>query len=296
MPEPLSFEELASAAAPPAATESKVTPAEPTPKPADATQPVGDKAKPQFTDADVTAYQAIRDLGITPETASDFVQAKQWLNTIAYAMKNDPKLLLDELRKTDPQMADKVTEVFSDDWYERKGKYLMDDKSNSGKSNAAQPEPDPRVDQLSREVAQLRSERQTEAETKRQEKINVDFTSSFDALQAKLPADLDDRTKDYIRLKAEKMLWLDPQARTRVNSGNFTDIPKYFAEASRRVTAETKAAADKETKARSGVESRGVRELPHGSENATGTAQSQPGQDPIWGNISEQEVASAYKK
>ena len=85
-------------------------------------------------------------------------------------------------------------------------------------------------------------------------------------------------------------------ARARINKGDFTDLPKYFAEASRRVTADTKAAADKERNLRSGVESRGHREMPAGTENVTGATEQKPGTDPIWGNITEAEVASAYRK
>jgi len=294
----LSFEELASAAKPPASTEPKVTPTEPSSKPPEPPASGGDETKPQFTDADVSAYQTMRDLGLTPENAREFIQAKEWLGTISYALQNDPQAFIDELRRTNPQLADKFTEVASDDWFNRKGKYIDvgDNKSKDGKSNTVSSEPDPRIDQLSREVAQLRQANEQEREGKRQAQVEKDFVSAYDTLVDKLPADLPDSTKELISLKAQKAVWQDPQARARVNSGNFTDIPKFFAQASQRVTADIKAAADKEKTARSGVESRGTKEIPHGSDNVAGAAQSQPGQDPIWGNISEQEVVSAYKR
>jgi len=292
MSEPLSFEELASAAKPEVATEPQATPAE-----TQAT-PAVEEAKPQFTDADVTAYQTMRDLGITPENAKEFTQAKQWLETIAYSLQNDPQQFIEELRKTNPQMADKFIEVASDDWYNRKGKYMNTEQSNGGQSNAPKSDPavDSRIDSLMREVDSLKKERQAEVETRRQAEVTKAYNESFDSLVAKLPESLPEQTKEYIRLKAEKMLFTDNAARGRINQGNFTDVPKFFAEASRRVTAETKATAQKETAARAAVVASGSKEITPASENVTGASQARPGQDPIWGDINEKEIAAAYKR
>src|SRR5215472_15727102 len=169
----LSFEELASAAKPATTTESQATTTETKTNGTAATATVTEESKPQFTDADVSAYQTMRDLGLTPENAKEFIQAKEWLGTISYALQNDPQALIDELRRTNPQLADKLTEVASDDWFNRKGKYIDvgNNQSKDGKSNAVQSEPDPRIDQLSREVAQLRQENQQEREGKRQAQV-----------------------------------------------------------------------------------------------------------------------------
>lgn len=293
---PLSFTELESAAT--SATKAGTPTTTEDTKPPDTTvAPPPDDTKPQFTDTDVAAYRQLQDLGITTTTAQEFVQAKKNLEVIAYALNNDPKAFLEELRRSNPQVADKVVDVFSDDWYERKGKYLnADDKAKNGTGSTTNSEPDPRVESLSREVTALKQRLQSEDESKQQQQIVKNYESSLDGLVAKLPADLSDEKKEHIRLKAEKLAWNDPTARTRINKGDFTDLPKYFAEASRRVTADTKTAADKERTARSGVESRGHKELPAGTENTVGATEQKPGQDPVWGNITEAEVAAAYKR
>lgn len=292
---PLSFTELESTAQPDSKAAAPVTPAET--KPPDAPAPAPDDTKPQFTDTDVAAYRQLQDLGITTSNAQEFIQAKQWLGTIAYALQNDPKAVIDELRKTSPQLADRLVEVASDEWYERKGKYLnTDPKANGGTSSAPTSEPDPRVEQLAREVTSLKQRLQTEDETKQQQAIVKGYETALDGLAAKLPTDLSDEKKEHIRLKAEKLAWNDPSARARINKGDYTDLPKYFAEASRRVTADTKAATDKERAARAGVESRGSKELPPGTENTVGATEQKPGADPVWGNITEAEVAAAYRK
>lgn len=295
---PLTFSELESTAQPDSKAAAPVTPAEPPPSTAAPATATVDDTKPQFTDADVAAYRQLQDMNITPATAQEFVQAKKNLEVIAYALNNDPKAFLEELRRSNPQVADKVVEVFSDEWYERKGKYLNvePNKANSGTSTTTTSEPDPRVEALSREVNGLKQRLQLEDESKQQQAIVKGYETALDGLSAKLPADLSDEKKEHIRLKAEKLAWNDPSARARINKGDYTDLPKYFAEASRRVTADTKAATERERTARSGVESRGHRELPAGTENTVGAVEQKPGQDPIWGNINEAEVAAAYRK
>lgn len=292
----LSFTELESAAKSASAVAAP-TKTEETKPSTETTTATVEETKPQFTDTDVAAYRQLQDLGITTDNAAEFLEAKKNLEIIAYALNNDPKAFLEELRKSNPQGADRVVEVFSDDWYERKGKYLID-KPNGGSSSTTRSEavPDPRVESLEREVKALKEKQQLEDTIKFQSQVKTNYEAALDGLSSKLPADLEPNVKEHIRLKAEKLAWQNDAARARINKGDFTDLPKYFAEASRRVTAETKAAAEKERTARTGVESRGTKELPPGTENVTGATEQKPGQDPIWGNISEAEIAGAYKK
>ena len=79
----------------------------------------------------------------------------------------------------------------------------------------------------------------------------------------------------------------DPVAKKAISLG----VPDTFVDAAKKLSA-----ADKEKTSRAGVESRGTKEIPAGSDNITGTPHTKPGEDPIWGNISENEVASAYKR
>lgn len=295
MPDPLSFTELESAAKSTTTAGTGTTTEEPTKT--ETTTAVDDK--PQFTDADVAAFRLLQDLGITADNAPGFIQDRKSLQTIAYALQNDPKAFLDELQRSSPEVADRVREVISDDWYERKGKYLVNDKPTNGStSSTARSEsvPDPKVESLEREVNGLKARLQAEDNAKMQAQVVTNYELALDGLTAKLPADLDPNVKEHIRLKAEKLAWKDDNARARINKGDFTDLPKYFAKASSSVTADIKAAADKERTARSGVESRGHKEMPAGTENTLGATEQKPGQDPIWGNITEAEVAGAYKK
>lgn len=295
--QPLSFTELESAAKSASTAAATTTTTETKPAATETTTTTVVEDKPQFTDTDVAAYRQLHDLGITPATAQEFIQAKQNLSVIAHALQNDPKAFLEELRKSNPEIADRVMEVVSDEWYERKGKYLVD-KPNGSTSSTTRSEsvPDLRLDVMERELKALKDAKQQEDAVKFQAQVKTNYELALDGLVSKLPADLNGNLKEHIRLKAEKLAWNDDSARARINKGDFTDLPKYFAEASRRVTAETKAAADKERTARSGVESRGSKELPPGTENNLGAAEQKPGQDPIWGNISEAEIAGAYKK
>jgi len=142
----------------------------------------------------------------------------------------------------------------------------------------------------------MKAKEQADVSARQQAIITENYNKAFDGMVAKLPENLGEDKRDYIRLKAEKMLWNDPQARERVNKGVFTDVPKYFAEASKRVTAETKTAADKEHGNRQRVEATGARSIVPAAENVAGAAkENAPGVDPIWGDITPEEIKNAYK-
>ena len=295
MSEALSFLELESAAKPKDETAPAVTPVETTK--AAASEAVVEETKPQFTDADVTAYQYLRDKGISVDTAEQFIQAKAGLDVLSQALEKNPKAILDELWKTRPDIAENVEEVFSDAWYERKGKRMATETTQNGSvSRTTTSEPDPRIDKLTREMDALKQEKLQEQSVRQQAEIKKTYDTSFDALVAKLPKEVPEEKRDYIRLKAEKLLWQDPQAQARVRQGIYTDVPKYFAEASRRVTAETKTAADKAHEARAAVESNAGKEIIPAAETVNGAqTQTKSGVDPIWGNIDQAEIQRAYK-
>jgi hypothetical protein len=293
----LSFQELESAAKPlkttaPAATTEETT------KPAATVE----ETKPQFTEADVTAYQKMSDLGINPENAQEFIQAKKSLEALPAVLADNPDALMDEIQKNNPELHRRLLDKISDRWYNQVGKYEYEKQKNGGVSRTTPSEPanDPRVAQMQARLEALETERKTERESKRNAEISVSYNSALDNLVGKLKeknSALTDDRLDYIRLKTEKLAWADPQARQRISQGVFTDVPKYFAEATNRVTAETKTAAEKEHEARKGVEERGGKTIIPGAEAVAGTSKpSGLGSDPIWGDISAQEIASAYKK
>lgn len=295
MSEALSFTELESTATP----EKTATPAttEETSKAAETKAAVED-SKPQFTDADVKAYQTLVEMGITPANAEQFKLAKTAMDNLPLLMKQNPDALLDEIQKNDPELHDEFMERVSDRWYEQKGKrqYQELQKKNGNGSRVAESEPDPRIDKLQREVDAMKAREASEASAKQQAQTTENYNKALDDLVAKLPENLPEDKRDYIRLKAEKLMWNDQSARQRILSGVFTDVPKYFAEASKRVTAETKTAASKEHEARSGVEARGTKTIIPAAENVAGAGkETAPGQDPVWGDITKEEIERAYK-
>lgn len=296
MSEALSFTELESTA------KSETTAAQTTTAEATKTETVVaatvEDAKPQFTDTDVKAYQTLVDMGITPQNAEQFKSAKTAMDNLPALLKSNPDALFDEIQKNDPALHDELITRISDRWFEQKGKREYQDmqRKNGNGSRVAESEPDPRVDKLEREVAAMKAKEASELSARQSAAITESYNKSLDELVAKLPENLPEDKRDYIRLKAEKLMWQDTSARQRILSGVFTDVPKYFAEASRRVTAETKTAATKEHDARAGVEARGARSIVPAAENVNGAGkEATPGEDPIWGNITADEIKSAYK-
>jgi len=293
MSEPLSFTELESTAKLPE-TAPAATPAET--KPAEAT-PAAD-TKPQFTQTDVEAYQQLVAMGITPQNAEQFKSAKTAMDNLPALLKSNPDALFDEIQKNDPALHDELITRISDRWFEQKGKreYEAMQKKNGNGSRVAESEPDPRVDKLQREVDALKAKDAAAENSRQQAVITENYNKALDELVGKLPEGVSEGTRDYMRLKTEKLLWNDQAARQRILSGVFTDVPKYFEKASKLVTAETKTAAQKEHDARAGVEARGTKTIVPAAENVTGAAKEQaPGADPIWGDITKDEIERAYK-
>lgn len=288
----LSFEELEVAATPPASA----TPVEPA---AAAAPAPAEDAKPQFTESDVEAYRQLVDLGITPENAKQFKAAKEQLETLPQLLRSTEgrRVLLDEIQKNDPETYKGMLEYMSDRWFNE----LPDDvKSGNGSPSRTATSThtmEPQLTELRTQLNNLVSERNQEKSAKQQEAISTGYTSVVDGMLAKLPESVSSRDKDYIRLKTNEMIWKDTKARDAVSKGVYVDVPSHFSKASSLVTAETKAAANAEHERRSGVESRGSRPIAPAADNVNGSS-SKPeghGQDPIWGNISDNELKSAYK-
>jgi len=295
--EKISFEELESAATQQTAVKSAETTVTET-KAAETAAAV--ETKPQFTDTDVEAYKQLVDMGITPQNASEFKAAKQALENLPLLLKNNPDLLLDEIEKNDPELHKQLLEKVSDRWFNRLPADVREGKSNGNgsESRTVSSATNPVIERLERQVSALVQERTQEKTDAQQKTILSGLNTSFENLIAKLPASVSEKDKDYIRLKAERLLWSDGAAAKRINSGVYVDVPTYFSKAASLVTAETKAAATADHAARAGVEARGVKEIPAAAENVNGSASSKQeghGQDPIWGNISSEELKSAYK-
>jgi hypothetical protein len=255
--------------------------------------------KSQFTQTDVEAYQQLVAMGITPQNAEQFKSAKTAMDNLPLLMKQNPDALLDEIQKNDPALHDEFMERVSDRWYNQKGKRQYEEmqRKNGNGSRVAESEPDPRVDKLQREVDALKAKDAQENANRQQAAITEKYNKSLDEMVGKLPESITEGVRDHIRLKAEKLMWQDNTARERILRGDFTDVPKYFSKASSLVTAETKTAAQKEHDARQRVEAGGTRTIVPAAENVTGATKEQggPNADPVWGDITKEEIERAYK-
>lgn len=257
-----------------------------------------EEAKPQFTDADVTAYLKLREMGITPDNAQDFLQAKQGLNNLGVLLDQNPRLLIQEIEKSNPALGRKFKEAVSDMWYED---YQREHPNDNGASRSASRTPtsalnDSEVTELKNTVKKLQ-ERFESADRATQEKAVWDgYQASIQAGLDKLKEKgLDDQKVDHIRLKSLELLGKDQPAWKRVQQGVYVDVPKYISEASRLVTAETKAAASAEHERRSAVESRATKEITPAAENVNGAAPSDS--KDIWDSTSMmKDLAAAGKR
>lgn len=287
----ISFEELEAAATPPATATPVETPA--------AAAAPATETKPQFTEADVEAYKSLVDMGINPQNAAEFKAAKTALDNLPALLENNPDLLMDEIEKNNPALHKQLLERMSDRWFNRLPPDVRDGKSGNGsESRTATTQPDPQVAALSSKLDQFIQKQNQEENAKKQQAIGDGYKTSVETLLGKLPESVSQKDRDYIRLKTNELIWNDGKARDRIATGVYVDVPTFFSKASSLVTAETKAATDAEHSRRAGVESRGSKEIPAAAENVNGSASSKQeghGHDPIWGNISSDELKSAYK-
>lgn len=298
MEQKISFEELETTAT----QQTPVKAAETTVEETKAAEAVAE-TKPQFTEADVEAYKQLVDMGITPANAAEFKTAKQALENLPLLLKNNPDLLLDEIEKNDPELHKQLLEKVSDRWFNRLPADVREGKSNGNgsESRTASTTPNPMIEKLERQVNALVEERTQEKTAAQQKAILGGLNTAFDSLDAKLKEKgVADRDRDYIRLKAERLLWSDTAAAKRVNQGVYVDVPTYFSKAASLVTAETKNAATEANTKRAAVEARGERTIPNAAENVNGTSNQEEGhgKDKIWGDLSPAEktaLQAAYK-
>jgi len=273
----VSFSELEAAAKPAVSAEPQVTPA--------ATEPAA-PAPPQFTEQDIQTLKTLSDAGITLTNYQQLLQANDLLQKLPNIIKTNPRVLTAEIAKADPQAYDTLLEAISDEWYEVKGKRLEQTAQGNASSNA--PSTDPRLESaiasLNSKLEGLIQDRNQEKTQRQQADIMAGYNTAMDGLLAKLPAEVPETTKDYIRLKTQELVYKDRGAADRVAKGTYVDLPKYFAEASAKATADIKASASKEHAARSAVEQRGAKEIVPAAEAVNGTVEQRPGEDPIWGD------------
>ncbi len=270
----VSFSELETAAQPQKAAEPVVTPV--------VTEPPA-PTQPQFTEQDAQTIRTFADAGITIQNYQQLLQAKQVMDNLPKIIRANPRVLTAEIAKADPDAYANFLEVVSDEWYEVKGKKLEAPATGSASSTTSSAS-DPRFDALKTQLEGLIAERNQEKSERQQGQILDGYNRSVEGLLSKLPEGVPEQSKDYIRLKTNELIWKDNSARDRVSKGVYVDVPKFFAEASAKATADTKAAANNEHARRSAVEARGTKEITPAAEPVNGTVETQPGEDPIWGS------------
>jgi hypothetical protein len=272
----VSFSELEAQVTPPKPAESTVPPLPAEPVVA---------TPPSFTEQDVSTLRTFADAGITIENYQQLLQANTLIQKLPAILKSNPRILTAEIAKADPEAYDRVLDAISDEWYEVKGKKLEQTAQGTASSNA--PSTDPRIEskltQLTTQLEGLIQDRNQEKTHRQQQAIMTGYNSAMDGLLGKLPEGVTDTTKDYIRLKTQELVYRDQGAADRVARGTYVDLPKYFAEASAKATADIKASAGKEHAARAAVETRGGKEVVPAAEAVNGT-QTAPSEDAIWGD------------
>jgi hypothetical protein len=250
----------------------------------------------QFTEADATAYRTLTDAGISVNNYADLQQKASALDNLGKLLDANPKLLFDEIEKTNPTLAARLEEIISDRWYEKNKHLYPEGKAPgaNGSASSAATSTDPRIEALSQKLDNLVAARNQELSEKQQARITDGYENAVNGLLGKLPEGTPETTKDYIRLKANELLWKDTAARERVAKGVYVDVPKYFAEASKKATADTLASAKADTDRRETVKANAHKEITPAAENVNGAAVTQDKDENSW-NITDQEIRAAYK-
>lgn len=276
----VTFSELEAAATPPKTAETTVTPA------ATETQPPAAQVQPQFTEQDIATLRTFADAGITITNYQQLLQAQEVMNKLPAIIKTNPRALTAEILKADPEAYDNLLEAVSDEWYEVKGKKLEQRTANGGASSTtvSEPQESPKLARLEAQLQNLINERNQENTAKQNKAIWDGFDHSIESLVAKLPKDVPEMAIDYARMKTKELALKDPQAAARIAKGVYVDVPKFFAEASAKATADTKAAASQEHGRRAAVEANGSREVIPAADATAGSDKTRPGEDPIWGS------------
>ena len=298
----VSWEELAPAT-PAKPAESQATP-EATPAATAPATPPAEPAKveiPQFTEADAESLRQFSELGITPQNAREFIEAKQSLANLDQILRTNPDLFMDQIQRTDPKLHAELLERFSNRWWYQLPEEVKNGTAQPGSTSrtpgSAPSQNDSELASIKQTLNSLMQRFQMEDQSKAQEKITTGFNSSLDRLADKLPEGTSEKDKDYIRLKAQELIWKDEAARSRVAKGVYVDVPKYYAEAMKKASAETKAAANSERTKREDIEKNGTKQIIPAAEPAGGTpVASDRQEDPIWGNISTGEVNAAVAR
>lgn len=181
---------------------------------------------PQVDPEVLEIAQILRGSGVSKEQVNDLLSAPKALESLRYAIQNNPQEFLNMLDRTDPQTGEKFLEAMADTYVNRYG-----DKGKSGKKD----EPS---DNLMREVEALREtvgRFQTEQQRRDQAAALAQTRQRYDARVDDLISQpgvkelgLTKSEVKAIRARLDTELSRDPNAVERASKGNFVDVPRTF--------------------------------------------------------------------
>ena len=232
----------------------------------------------KFTDPDASATLAsLRDLGITPANAKEFVDAQRTLQNVAYALQHSPADILNELRQNNPEAFEKFIDVASDMYLERHP-VKADGTADAGRGGASESvrQNDPlmkEVQALKQELGEMKSVAQQRAANDRLGELKKEYTGKVNKMLARVPG-LSARDRRALVALTSESLSEDTSAVARVNGGDFRDVSKHLQRVYDSWSADTKTASSEEHAARETVKANGDRVIPTSAGTEAGGAAS----------------------
>lgn len=205
--------------------------------------------------------KTLMEAGFTKENLNQLLGTPKALESLSYLVQNDPKQFLSTLEKNDPKAGAKFLEKMAETYVERFGEKTP--KGKEGESELMK-----KVEALTNEVLQFKTEKQQADERIRVAGVKSDYEKRVDGLFEQLPKDVAFTKSEQkaIRARLDKELGSDQQAIQRISSRNFIDVPKTFQSILNEWTEDKKAASKTETEKREKVKMSGFGELPSGPE------------------------------
>lgn len=193
--------------------------------------------------------QILLNSGVTKDQLNDLLTAPKALDSLRYAIQNDPQDFLKMLERNDPATAEKFMDVVADTYVQRFGTKGKADGKPSGDTD---PETRREIEALRETVNNLTTSQRQRDQAIADQAILQRYNSRVDdLLNLKEVKELVPTKSEQKNLRARLNVELgqDPAALQRVKSGNLVDVPRVFQTIIDEVAAEkkeaVKAAADK---------------------------------------------------
>jgi hypothetical protein len=217
-------------------TETPAVPAEP-PK---AAEPV---VSPVTAEAE-TVLAKLDSMGINPENAAAIVQKAQATDRMAYLVENNPRAIFEELEKTSPELFKRALDEATNLYLERNP---QPDGQTGAKSSVAD---SPVIKALENRIASFESKLSAENVQKQFQERLKSYESRREEYIAKLPQDTPEFDKEYLRMKTDRLISLDPKAVSSISQGNYIELAKQFQRATELLAADKKTTQAQQEQAR----------------------------------------------